>query len=452
MLIRVVLVCALRRLRRAAASVPLLAAALVLLALVAPYLLVRGGGRAGAAAAAFVHDPRSARALLVPLLFAAAGAGATLTLLTPGERELDPQLRAAPIARWRLVVATTVVPLGLVSLAVATLVVAAAVPFAAHLPGGRLAALAALAACAAACAVGAALAEAALAASRRALHAALGLAAPAIAAAVDPLEAVAHAALVPSAAPGAAIRAGLVWLVASAVWLVLVVNRPPPRHGSGRRPLLRVPARPVVAWHATALVRYARRSELRQAALAGVLFGCLGAALIGAGSTGGSALVLGSLTALLGGCAFPLAQHGLDLCARWLWLSSRGSAGGAPAAGAAAAALLAAATVAAVAVPVAVATTANGEAVGGVAVAAAAGIAVALVAGAVLPWRGDRLSDQLSSFGVFAGLSLCLSFAVGAVAESALAVLPDALFAAGILVATFGTALLLAAGSFRRLE
>jgi hypothetical protein len=449
---RVVLVCAVRRLRRTAARAPVLAAGLMVLAFLAPYLLVRGGDRAGAAAASFVQDPRSARALLLPLLFAAAGAGATLTLLTPGERELDPQLRAAPLPRWKLVLATTIVPLALAALAVAALLLLAAVPFAAHLPAGRIAVPAALAGCAAACALGAALAEAALAASRRALHAALGLAGPAVAAAADPLEPIARAALAPAAVPDAVFRAGLVWLVASVVWLVLVVNRPPPRNVATRRPLVPLPARPAGAWFVTALARYGRRGELRHAGLAGVVFGCLAAALIGTSSTGGSALVLGSMTALLGACAFPLAQHGLDLRARWLWFSARGTGGVAPAAGAVAAAALAAATVAVGAVPVAVATDVAGESLGGVAVAVGAGIGVALVAGAVLPWRGDRLSDQLSSFGVFVGLSLCSSFAVGAIAEPALAVLPDPLFAAAVLVATFGIAVVLATRSFRRLE
>ena len=55
----------------------------------------------------------------------------------------------------------------------------------------------------------------------------------------------------------------------------------------------------------------------------------------------------------------------------------------------------------------------------------------ALVAGALVPWRGDRLPEQLASYGAFALVATALWLAVSAAARSAPFVgLPERLFTA----------------------
>lgn len=444
--------CAVRRLRGALARAPLLAVGAALLAVAAPFLLVRGGDRAGSAAASFVVDPATARLLVLPLLVGAAAAGAVVALLVPDGSGLDPQLRAAPVTRVRLLAAAAFAPVAGVSVVMAAFLLLTAFPLAAHLPGGRGAAVVVLAATGAACAAGAALAEAAVAAARGAPQATLGAVVPAAAVASAPLDPVARALVDSSAVGGAVVRGSSLWLVASATWAVLLLLRPPPPPARTMRPLLPVPRGPALAWFATALARYARRAELRRAGAAGIAFGALGAGLTSAsGSSGSTVLVLAATTALVGACAFPLAQHGLDLRARWIWLAARGCAGAAPGAGGAAAAVLAASVVATAALG-ALLLTGGADTIAGVAVVTCLATALALLAGVMLPWRGDRLSDQLAAFGLLAGLGLCVSFAAGAAAGPLLEVVPEPVFAAIVLAAPLAAALFLSVRSFGRLD
>ena len=83
-------------------------------------------------------------------------------------------------------------------------------------------------------------------------------------------------------------------------------------------------------------------------------------------------------------------------------------------------------TVALVGAAAACASGASWNAAGVVAALVVAGSAVALTAGAVVPWGGTGLGDQLSSFAAFAAFAVVTSFAIGLTAPRLVALgLPD---------------------------
>ncbi|HWG56974.1 MAG TPA: hypothetical protein VNT58_10680 [Gaiellaceae bacterium] len=410
------------------------------------------GRSVGRLAGGVVLEPGAATMLIAPSALGAAAAGAAAVLAAPHVDALDPQLRAAPISRRRLVLAAVVVPLVAAAALVAPVVVVASVALARELPGGWSAGLALAATLAAAAACGAALAEAAVGSRRHplaALTAAAGIGAALVP--LDPLGAAA-AALVGSRGAGeATARAAAAAAPAAAAWLLLVARRPDAPARGRRRAAVSVPSAPALAWLVTALVRATRPAEARRAACAALVFGYLGvvggAALAVALS---GALLLGATTTLLVASIVPLAQPARETEARWVWLVAHRSPGAAPAAAGFAALAVAVALVAAVAVPGVVVGPATEDALRPLAVATAALAGLALAVGSLLRWRGDRAADQLASLAALAAAALALSLLVGAVSEPALRVLPEPAFAALVAVAPLAAGAALLHHTFRR--
>ena len=357
--------CAWRRVEAAFAAAPLVVGTAVLLAAALPAIAFWGGTRAAPALRA--ADP-SVLALGAGL--AAALAGALLTLLASGRRALGRQLEAAPVSRATAFVGLRLLPpasaLALLGLPVALFAASAA---------GRALPLV-LARLLGAAAVGGAGAEVALAFGRRSLRgfpvgAALALLA---------LER----------------KSVLVVPFALALWLGAAAWRPDERPV---RATVRVVGRGLLG---TAALRYVRRRELRRQAAAACVLAVAGAAALRViGAPNQIAVLSAGSTALLGAAVVPLAAPGIDRCTGWLWNS-------APRRGVQLAALHGSV---ALALGLAVA----GLGVGGslavapvspvialpLVVGAAVMLGAALLAGSLVPWRSDRLADQLGAYAAF---------------------------------------------------
>jgi hypothetical protein len=300
----------------------------------------------------------------------AALAGGVVTLLSPGTRALGTQLEAAPIPRVPAL-------LGLRLFAPAAALVLLALPvalFAAPVAGTATPVV--LVRLAGAVALGGAAVEAALALARRSLG---GV----------PVVAVLALLLL---ARGSVFAAPF----AIALWVMSLATRPDER---APRAMVRVVARRRSS--ATAM-RYARRRDLRRQAAACVVLAVVGAAsLRTAGVPNEVAVSFAGATALLGAAVVPLAAPGLDRRADWLWRSTptrrwmlalvHGSValglGILVAAVGVAGALAAAPADPAVLLPLAA--------------GAAVVLGAALLGGSLVPWRADRLAEQLGAYAAF---------------------------------------------------
>jgi hypothetical protein len=368
--------CSARRLEGAFAAAPILVGTAALGVAVLPAFAFWGGERAGSTLRA--GNPT---ALAFGAAIMAALVGAVLTLLAPGRRLLGAQLEAAPVPRLTSFVGLSLfspcVVLALLGLPLALFVAPVAgreTPFVlVRLLG--------------AAAAGGASVEAALAFGRRSLRG---------------LPVVACLALL-----AVAWRNPVVAPVAVALWIAAAAVRPDERSVRASVRLL------ACGRFRTTAVRYARRRELRRQAVAACVLAASGAAALrGAGVPHQVAALFGGSTALLGAAVVPVAAPGLDRRGEWLWRS-------APWPRSALAllhglvALTLAATVAATGAglslavaPVAV------PFVLPLAVAMPVVLGAALLAGAVVPWRSDRLAEQLGAYAAFGVLLSLLGFAL----------------------------------------
>jgi hypothetical protein len=372
--------CLWRRVDTAFAAAPLIVGAAMVCAAGLPALAFWGGTHAAPTLRA--ADPT---VLALGAGVVAALVGAMLTLLAPGRSALGTQLEAAPVPRTTAFVGLTLLPPA-VALALLGLPVAL---FA--FPAGARATPLVLARLLGAAAAGGAGAEAALAFGRRSLRG------------------------VPVAAALALLvlawQSVLVVPFAVALWIGAMALRPDERP---LRATVRVVGRGLLG---TTALRYARRRELhRQAAAACVLAVAGAAALRLIGVPNQVAVSFAGATALLGAAVVPLAAPGIDRSTEWLWRSvPRRRPQLAAVHGVVAVALGLCVATTGVAASIAVAPV-SPTAVLPLAVGAAVVLGAALLAGSVVPWRSDRLADQL---GAYAAFGLVLSGLWFALARSA---------------------------------
>lgn len=368
--------CVWRRVDTAFVAAPLVVGAAALAVAALPALALWAGERAAPALRS--ADP-SVLALGAGL--AAALAGAVLTLLAPGRQALGTQLEAAPVPRATAFVGLTLAPpavaLALLGLPVALFGAPAA---------GRAMPLV-LARLLGAIAIGGAGAETALAFGRRSVR----------------------------AVPVAAALAFLVFAwqsliivpLAVALWIGAIALRPDERPV---RATVRVVGRGVLG---TTALRYGRRRELRRQVAAACVLAVAGAATLRVtGVPSQVAVSFAGATALLGAAVVPLAAPGIDRRAEWLWRSAprrrsqlavlHGGVG--LTLGLAVAVIGIAASFAAAPVSPSVALPLG--------VAAVVVLGAALLAGSLVPWRSDRLTDQLGAYAAFGAVLSALWFAL----------------------------------------
>lgn len=368
--------CVWRRVNAAFAAAPLVVGAAGLGAAALPAIALWGGTRA--APALLAADPT---VLALGAGFVAALAGAVLTLLAPGRRALGTQLEAAPVSRTTAFAGLTVLPpavaLALLGLPVALFAAPAA---------GRATPLV-LARLLGAAAIGGAGAEVTLAFGRRSLR---GLP---VAAALALL--------------GLAWESVLVVPFAVALWLGATAWRPDERPV---RATVRVVGRGLLGITAQ---RYARRRELRRQVAAACVLAVAGAAALRVIGTPKQVAVLSAgATALLGAAVVPLAAAGIDRRTEWLWRAvPRRGLELAALHGVVALALgfvvAAIGVVGSIAVAPVSPTVALPLAVGAVVI-----LGAAFLAGSLVPWRSDRLADQLGAYAAFGVVLSALWFAL----------------------------------------
>lgn len=321
--------------------------------------------------------------------------------LAPGSAVLGEQLAVAPVPRVPAALGLTIAP-------VAALVAAAAVPVVLVVaPLSRAATPAAMAAFASGVALGAVAYESALALGRRALRGVAFALLGALVAAADPLAPAATA-----LQGDTSLRVFPVAALAFFVWGACALLRPERRPARG---VVRVLTGGVVT---SALARYARRSELRRHAVTAVaLAAAASATLRAAGFAPAPAVLLASISAIVGAAMIPLAAAGLDARADWLWRA-------APTrlswlyARFAVASLFAGGVVASVAVASAwIFAPADPRQLGPLAAATAVVFGGALLAGAVGP-RSERTGLPLASLAAFAAVAVFWAVALGRLASA----------------------------------
>jgi hypothetical protein len=369
-----------RRAAGAFATAPLVVSG----AAVAAALLPAGAWWAGLHAAPALRDG-DPTVIALGAGLAAALAGGFVTLLAPGARVLGSQLDAAPIPQVRAFVGlrlfAPLAALVLLALPVVVFVVAAA----------RGATPLVLVRLLGAAALGAAGTEAALALARRSF---VGLP---TAAAVALLLLARDSVLL---APGAV-----------AVWTAALALRPAERVARAQVNLL---ARSRAA---TAAMRYARRRDLRRQAAVGMGLAVTGAVALRALDVPHDVAVLfGGVTAVLGAAVFPLAAPGLDRRANWLWRSVPvRPATLALVHGAVALALAFVLAAAGVTLTFAAAPT-RPAVVLPLGAATSVLLGSALLGGSLVPWRAERLGDQLGSYAAFGVVAAAVAFVLARIA------------------------------------
>ncbi len=449
--------CQLRRLRQAIAMAPVPAGIVATLVVLAPLALVRighavGGELAGVSGSRVVVSGLVADAVVLGPVLAAAIAGTALAVSHPGRTALGAQVAAGPCGGITVVLAGLLVPALVGAVAVLPSLIAVCASLALEFRVGAVAGVALAVATVAAVPAGAILAEGGLAAARGRRRRPLAIGAGAlvwtgVGAASD------TAPLGPFALVGSALRgsvsASLALLTVSGaalvlllVWVPLAASRPAPRFRSVRptRSLVRGGRLSVPA---AAAVLMARRDDVRCATVGALGFGAAGIAIAtAAGATVPTPFLLATTTALLGSILCPLAVCGMLLQGRWVWLGGPGdrivlvvAAGLVGLSGSA----LPVAVVGAIA---SLASGASWSSIGVVAAFVVVGSAAGLVAGAIVPWSGEGVGDQLTTFAVLAAITIAGSLAVGLVAPRLVSLgLPDAVVAVLVCCAWLGGAL-----------
>lgn len=357
--------CVVRRLASAFAAAPLVVGGFVLVVALVPAASWWAGVRTAPALQA--ADPSL---LAVGAGLTAAVVGAVLTLLVPA-RPLGTQLEAAPVPRGVAAAAFRLLIPGVALVALSAPVALFLVPVAGR---GTPAILLQLAG---AGALGGAAAEAALAFGRRSL-----VALPVLA--LVALLVLARGRVV--AAP-----------IALAVWGASLVLRP-------RERAARATVRVVARRRALILAfRYGRRRDVRRQVAAGVAVAVAGAVLLRVtGVPNDVAVVFGGATSVFGAAVVPLAAPGLDHDADWLWRAAPAERHGlALLHGAVALGLGFALATVGIALVFAAAPARVGL-VPPLAAGAAVVLGAALLGGSLVPWRADRIAEQLASYAAFA--------------------------------------------------
>jgi hypothetical protein len=424
---RTACVCACRRLRAALHGNPLLAAFALVTVPGLPLLALIAGRASSPIADAAAHDAALARALAVAVVTASTTLGIAFASLAPTRALLGRQFEPAPLRPIVAFVGLTLLPTGIALVPLAILAFAFALP-----AFGELAtSLAFLAAVGAGLGCGIAATEAMIGATRGSVRGAaaagivvaLWLAAGTVggSAALGPAAALAKAADEPSRPALATLLCAS--FAAIGLWGVAAAARPAARKRTGRVIVrVRLPARAALAAGTAMTIRLARNTDGRRHLAAGMGFAVAGAftlrALVGAGSAPPYFAVS---VALLAAAAIPLIAAGLRRDAFWLLRAAPESPSRLAAADAAAAI-----TVGLILVAAALAMTAPFARLGvGALLMLEATVALVLGAaaasGAVVPWRDDRVLEQIASYtflAVVAGL-LTVGLSRGAPAASA---------------------------------
>lgn len=457
-LCRATIACGWRRARPALEQNPLLTLLAGAISLSLPALALLAGRKVGSQLAAPLAAQESlASAFVLSLGWSAAVAGGAVAALAPGEAALGPQLRAAPLSRPTVFIALTALP---AAFAGAGLLVAAGpfvLAFAASSPGGGGAGIVLLAALLAAASMGSALVEAVVAAGRGAVAGplvlgalgglwSLGTLGAGGGALAGPLAYAAEALRDPAAGPAEPLVAlGLTTAAAWGLWAAAACGRPAERpERRSLRPILPIPATPQLAWLAASLKRYSRRRELRRAAVAVLVLTAAGglAAHVLLPLPAPSAFYLTGGPAVFGAALVPLAAFGLDREAAWLRHSVPAPPGRAMVASSLAALGLALALVGAAVAPVGLAASVPFADWARLGAAAVFTCASALLAGALVPWRPDRLTEQLVSGAAFLSTATLLSLALATVVPRAIDYgIPELLLVAVALGLPLGAAL-----------
>lgn len=442
--------CHVRRLRRAAAGAPVPAALVTILVALAPLALWRVGRAVGTELAGVVNAGGVVDALVLGPLLAAAVAGAALAVSLPTRSALGAQVAASPGGEIAAFAAGLLVPALMSALIVLPSLATVCIALALQFPGGGVAGVALGVATVAAVPAGAILAEGVLAAARGRRRILLASAAGAVVwAAVGAMLGAAG----PLAPVGAALRGqGSEWgalalaaaaaLVLDLIWVALAAGRPegrPRRARPGRRlgPREWCPMPVAVAAVVT------RRGDVRLAALSALGFGAAGVAIAVAASAPAPApFLLATTTALLGSMVCALSVCGVLVGGRWLWLGASTDKGAIVAAACCVGVVGSALPVGLVGVGAMLASDFSSSAAGVVAAVVVVGSALALIAGALVPWSGGGLGDQLSSFAAFAAIAIVASLLVGLVVPRLTSLgLPDPLAVVLVCGASIGAAL-----------
>jgi hypothetical protein len=443
---RAVLRCQRRRAGVVLRSAPLAGGLLVALAAAAPFALARVGGALGGALQPALADVDVARALTLAPVLAGSACGAAVGVASVGRHALGQQLAAGPVGARAALLACVLAPAGVLAACCLPAALGLTLPLGSASPGGAVAGVGIVGAALAAAPWGAVLSEAVVqlggGATRlivvviptAAVWAGIGVAlgAPAL----GPLALVA-ASLAGNEHPAEALgAAALTGCAGTAAWLELAARRPERRarvRGFGR---CRVAGPLVTALPLSAGVLLARRRDLRFGLLAAVAFGLGGVAL--AQSTGAPApapLQLGVSSALLGAALVPLAVGGALLAGRWTWVCAPRHRLLPCAALCTASAMLLSTTAGGVAVVAGLVSGAPSRALIELGLVAVLVAAAATLAGAIVPWRGITMGDQVASFGAFAAAAGGLSAAAGFAGPRLVAAgLPDAAAAVWVLV------------------
>ncbi len=452
LLCRAVVRCQRRRILALLGDNPAAWALALALVAAAPWLLSRMGEAVGDDLGPTLGDVATARAVVVAPLLAGLATGAALAVGSAGRVALGTQLAAGPVGERAAAVACVLAPIAVVGTIASPFALAFALPLGSGTPGGALAGVGLLAAGLVAVSAGALIAESALHLRAGAWLSALPVAALAVVWAgvgkalgsplLGPLGP-AGSALAGQRHPIAAIALGLLAAgIATWAWVELLVRRPPRAAAPGRSGRLRPHRRLPVALAVAAVALLCRRADIRLGILAAVFFG-LGGVVLGrrAGVPPPAPLQLGASSALLGAALGPLAVGGILLRGRWLWAASPRGRVGAVAAlcTTSVAALLGAPGL--VGMAAALASGATLRAVLELGFVAGLVAAAAVAAGAVVPWRGVAIGDQVASIGAFgiglAGLSSLAGIAGPRLVEEGI---PALLSAVLVLVAATGGA------------
>ena len=202
----------------------------------------------------------------------------------------------------------------------------------------------------------------------------------------------------------------------SVAWVLLAAARPERRTRRARRQtrLVRAGFAAIPAAVSALLVR---RDDVRLACAGAVVFGAAGVALATiAAAPAPAGFLLGTTTALLGSVVPALVLCGALVDGRWLWRAAPRRGGELVPSAVFLVLVLTALPVAAVGTVALLTSGASWSSVGTVAALVLVGGDIALLAGALVPWQGKGVGDQLTTFGAFAALAMAASLAVGVVA------------------------------------
>jgi hypothetical protein len=444
--------CHLRRLLGIVAASPLPALALVAGILVAPFGFWRVG-HALADELAGASGDGVAEAVVAGPMLAAVVAGTGVAVSLPERSALGGQIAAAPVRAASVVIAHCLVPAVGAVIVVGPSLIAFALALAGGLGRGPASAAALAVAPVTALAGGAVVAEGGIAVARGAWGRSAIVALVALVWAglgrvfgVTPLGPAAPvaSALTGDRSPAVAIGAPAGAAVALTVaWVLLAAARPERRTRRARRQTRLVrPGFATIPAAVSALL--VRRDDVRLASGGAILFGAAGVALARvAAAPSPAGFLLGTTTALLGSVVSALVLCGVLVDGRWLWHAAPRRGREVVPGAVFLALVLTTLPVAAVGTVALLTSGASWSSVGIVAALVLVGGDLALLAGALVPWQGTGMGDQLTTFAAFAALAMASSLAVGLVAPRLVAAgAPSALVAGVICAAATGGAVL----------